>query len=113
MVPLQVDYKNFEDHPDLNPLIEEQVQKLEKYFDRITSCHVVLSKPHNHHNQGHHYHVHLDVHVPGNTIAITREPEKNERHEDIEPAIRDAFKTAKRKLQEYSDRLRSETKRHE
>jgi ribosomal subunit interface protein len=112
MVPLKIDYKNYEEHPDLQPLVEEQVEKLEKYFNRMTSCHVVISKPHHHHQNGHSYHVHLDVHVPGNVIAINREPEKNERHEEIEPAIRDAFKIAKRKLQEYSDRLRNEVKNH-
>lgn len=113
MVPLKVDYKNFEEHPDLNPLIQEQVEKLEKYFDRITSCHVVVSRPHNRHNNGHVYHVHIDLHIPQNNIAITREPERDERHEDISLAIRDAFKVAKRKLQDYTDRLRKEVKQHE
>lgn len=113
MVPLKVDYKNFEDHPDLNPLIQEQVEKLEKYFDRITSCHVVISKPHNRHSSGHVFHVHIDLHIPGNNIAITREPERDERHEEVGLAIRDAFKIAKRKLQDYSDRLRSEVKHHD
>lgn len=113
MVPLKIDYKNYPENRDLNPLIQEQVDKLEKHFQRITSCHVVISKPHNHHHNGHNYHVHLDVHLPGNVIAITRESERDERHEEIEPAIRDAFKIAKRQLQQYSDKLRSEIKHHE
>ncbi len=113
MVPLKVDYKNFEEHLELNPIIEEQVERLEKYFDRITSCHVVVSKPHNRHQNGHVYHVHIDLHIPGSVIAVTREPERDERHDDIGIAIRDAFKTCKRKLQDYTDRLRHDVKSHE
>lgn len=112
MVPLKVDYKNFEQHPELDSIIQDQVEKLQKYFDRITSCHVVLSKPHNRHVNGHVYHVHIDIHIPGNIIAITREPERDERHDDAGLAIRDAFKIAKRKLQDYGERLRHKVKNH-
>lgn len=113
MVPLHVDYKNFDEHPDLNSIIEEQVEKLEKYFDRITSCHVVISKPHNRHATGHVYHVHIDLHIPGATIAVNREPERDERHDDVGLAIRDAFKAARRKMQDYADRLRHDVKHHD
>lgn len=110
MIPLKIDYKNFENHPDLNPIIEEQVERLEKYFDRITSCHVIISKPHNRHLNGNVYHVHIDLHIPGSVVAVTREPERDGRHDDVGLAIRDAFKTAKRNLQTYIDKLRKEVK---
>lgn len=112
MVPLKIDYKNFEEHPDLDEMIQDQVDKLEKYFDRITSCHVVVSRPHNRHQSGNNYHVHIDLHLPGTVVAVTREPEKDTRHDDIGLAIRDAFKTAKRKLQTAIDKLRSDIKLH-
>ncbi len=106
MVPLQVDYKNFDRRPDLNSIIERQVARLERYFDRITSCHVVISRPHNRHQNGNVYHVHIDLHIPGNVVTVTREPGKNGRHNDMGLAIRDAFKVAKRNLQTYIDKLR-------
>jgi len=110
MVPLKVDYKNFEKHPDLNPIIEEQLERLEKCFERITSCHVIISKPHKRHLNGNVYHVHIDLHIPGSVIAITREPERDGRHDDVELAVRDAFKTAKRNLQVYIEKLRKDIK---
>ncbi len=113
MIPLKIDYKNFERKPHLNSLIEEQVERLEKHFDRITSCHVVVSKPHKRHQHGNVYHVHIDLHIPGNVVAITREPERDGRHDDLPLAIRDAFKTAKRNLQTYIDKLRKDIKFHE
>lgn len=112
MIPLKVDYKNFEAHPDLNPLIQEQTIKLEKYFDRITSCHVVVSRPHQHHVNGNVYHVHIELHIPGNNIAITKESERDIRHDNPSVAIRDAFKSASRKLQDYADILRNDIKAH-
>lgn len=108
MVPLKIDYKNYEDHPDLYPLIEEQVEKLGKYFDRITSCHVVVSKPHKRHQNGNNFHIHIDLHIPGNVVAITREPEKDSRHDDVGLAIRDAFKAAKKSMKTYIDKLRED-----
>ncbi len=112
MVPLKIDYKNYEDHPDLTPLIQEQVDKLGKYFDRITSCHVVVSKPHNRRQSGSNFHIHIDLHIPGNVVAITREPERDSRHDDVGLAIRDAFKAAKKSMQSYIEKLRSDIKFH-
>lgn len=113
MIPLKVDYKDFDVRPNLNNLIEEQTQKLEKYFERITSCHVVVSRPHQRHLSGNVCHVHIDLHVPGSVIAVTREPEKDERHDEPALAVRDAFRIAKRQLSQYSARMRSEVKIHE
>lgn len=113
MIPLQIDYKNFVHKPQLDSLIEDQVQRLESKFDRITSCHVVVSKPHKRHQHGNVYHVHIDLHVPGKVVTITREPERDARHENLNLAVRDAFKKAKRNLVTYIDKLRKDIKFHE
>lgn len=112
MIPLKIDYKNYEDHPDLSSLIQDQVEKLEKFFDRITSCHIVVSRPHNRRQNGNNYHVHIDLHMPGNVVVINREPERDSRHDDVSLAIRDAFKAAKKSMQCYIDKLRNEIKYH-
>jgi len=52
--------------------------------------------------------VRIDIGVPGNEIVVNRD-----NHEDVYVALRDAFDAAKRQLDDYSRRLRRETKTHE
>lgn len=112
MIPLKVDYKNMQASEALTDVINENIEKLENIFDRITSCHVVISLPHRSHVHGKVFHVHIDLHIPGSTIVVTREPEKDDSHEDVYYAVREAFKTAKRQLQTHVDKMRVEIKHH-
>lgn len=50
----------------------------------------------------------IDIGVPGSEIVVNRD-----RHEDIYVALRDAFDAARRQLDDYSRRLRHETKVHD
>lgn len=81
--------------------IRDKVRSLERFCDRITGCHVVVEKPHRHHQQGAHFHVAMDVQVPSETIVIRRDPEERRSHEDIRAALHDAFDAARRRLQDY------------
>jgi ribosomal subunit interface protein len=113
MITCKVDFKDVDPSPALTDLVQEQAEKLEKYFDRITSCHVVVSHPHRNHNHGNTFHVNIILHIPGQEIVVNREPEKNLNHEDPYQAVRDAFKAAKRQLQDYVQKMRSDVKYRE
>lgn len=109
--------------------IREEVEKLETFFDHINSCRVVVEIPHHHHERGNPVHVRIDLTVPGREIVIRHEPshhdlkkqvEKNRKlhniqaaHKDAYLAIHDAFKVARRELQDYVRRLRGEVKIHQ
>ena len=110
MITCKIDFKDVDSSPALTVAIQEQADKLEKYFDRITSCHVVISHPHRNHNHGNTFHVNIVLHIPGQEIIVNREPEKNINHEDPYQAVRDAFKAAKRQLQDHVQRMRRDTK---
>lgn len=112
MIPVKLDFKNIHPIEDLTDVVNENVERLEKVFDRITSCHVVVSLPHRSHVHGNIFHIHIDLHIPGSTIAVTREPEKDDSHDDPYFAVREAFKTAKRQLQTHVDKMRTEARRH-
>jgi ribosomal subunit interface protein len=112
MIQVKIDYKNMSQSDALNEVINENIEKLEKIFDRITTCHVVVSLPHRSHVHGKVFHVHIDLHIPGNNIVITREPEKDDSHDDVYFAVREAFKVAKRKLQTHVDKMRDDVKKH-
>lgn len=113
MIPCKVDYKDVDSSPALTETIQEQAEKLEKYFDRITSCHVIVSHPHRNHNHGNTFHINIILHIPGQELVVNREPEKNTNHEDAYQAVRDAFKVAKRQLQDYVQKMRHDVKHHD
>jgi len=101
--------------------VNAEAQKLHRYFDRITHCHVVIVAPHKHHRHGRHYSVHVDLGVPRGPLVINHEPsprtstprsEPEPSHEDIYVVIRDTFDTARRRLEDHARRLRGDVKSH-
>lgn len=112
-------------------LVHEEAGKLDKYFDRITSCRVMVEAAHRHHRRGDPCHVRIELGVPGKELVAGHEPtlhgiakhdEEAKRrkdleiegpHKDVYVAIRDAFKAMRRQLQDYVHCLRQEVKTHE
>ena len=101
MIPLQIQYRDFPESEAVSANIWDAVADLEKFDDRIISCHVTIGRPHRSKTKGRIYHIQIRLHVPGSDIVINREPEMNHAHEDIDVAIRDAFVAAKRRLEEF------------
>lgn len=93
--------------------IRERAEKLDKYYGHISSCRVVVEAPHRHHHQGNHYHVRVDLTVPGDELVASREPDEHQAYEDVYMAIRDAFDTTRRRLEEYARCRRGEVKSHD
>jgi len=112
-VPLQITYHNMEPSPAIESDIREKVDKLEEFSDKITSCRVTVEAPHKHHHKGYLYQVMIDLLVPDSEIVVSRTPRDNHSHEDIYVAIRDAFNSARRQLEDYERRRRGQVKTHE
>ena len=106
--PLQITFRDIEHSDAIEAHIREKAGKLETFFEPIMSCRVVVEMPHQHKNQGKAFNVRIDIGVPGSEIVVNRD-----RHEDVDVALRDAFDAAKRQLDDYSRRLRRETKTHD
>src|SRR6187455_2081531 len=100
-VPVQITFRGMDSSPALETRIGEHVAKLESFHDRITRCDVVVELPHQHHRQGKHWHIRIDLTVPGHEIVVSRDPGKEEDHEDVYVAVRDAFAAARRQLEDY------------
>jgi len=110
--------------------IQDEASKLEEFFPRITSCRVVVETPHRHHKWGDLFHIRIDLAVPGTELVVSHEPtrrrmlsheedavwrkhfEIHPEHKDVYVAIRDAFASARRQLQDYARRMRGEVKTH-
>ncbi|EDY21731.1 hypothetical protein CfE428DRAFT_0976 [Chthoniobacter flavus Ellin428] len=54
--------------------VQKETEKLGKYFDRITSCSVVIEAPQKHHHHGEPFHVRIELGVPGKELVVTQKP---------------------------------------
>ncbi|MDY7226071.1 HPF/RaiA family ribosome-associated protein [Hyalangium rubrum] len=104
--PLQITYRGMESSEAMSEHIRDQAEKLEQLFDRIVGCHVVVEQPHKHQRQGNHFHVRLDLHVPGKDIVVGKDHAERRSHEDPYQAVNEAFDAARMQLQHHADAQR-------
>ena len=107
-VPLQITVRDFPQSEALEARIREKAAKLEEFHPHIMSCRVTVEEMRKHHHQGRHFQVSLDLRVPGKEIVANRA-----HHEDVYVALRDAFDSAKRQLEEIARVKRGDVKVHE
>jgi len=110
--PLQISFHGLDHSEALEENVRKHAAGLDELFDRITSCRVVLEKPHRSHRNGNIYHVCIRVVVPQRELVVHREPEQDPSHEDPYITVRDAFQAMRRQLQEYAREIRGEVKVH-
>lgn len=107
-IPLQITIRDVEHSAALETHIREKAKKLEEFCSHITSCRVVVEEPHRHHHQGKQFGVRIDIGVPGREIVVNHDHDS-----DVYVALRDAFATAKRQVEEYARIHRGDVKTHE
>jgi len=111
-VPVKITFRDVSHVTGLDELVQKHVDKLEEFYDRITSCNVVIEKPHRHHHSGNFYHVRIHLAVPGRELAVDREPDEDHAREDALVTVRDAFKAMRRQLEDYAREIRGDMKCH-
>jgi ribosome-associated translation inhibitor RaiA len=112
-VPVQIAFHNLERSEVIERLIEEKVAWLERVYDRVTACRVVVEAPHRHHREGNQYLVRIDLAVPGGAIVVNRQPPEHSASRNLPTTIRDAFDAARGQLEGYVHRLKRHSKSHE
>lgn len=110
--PLRITFRHMQTSPAVEARVREHVDRLERFHDRITGCHVVLEAPPAHRNKGAPFDVKIELTVPGGEIAIRSERAEHEAHTDVYVAMRDAFDIARRLLQDHARGHRVDIKRH-
>jgi cold shock CspA family protein len=109
---LQVTFRNLDRSPALEADIREHAEKLARFYDGIIGCRVVIEARHKHHQHGNHYHVRVDVAVPGSELVASREPDEHHAYTDAYVAIRDAFGAMGRQLEDFARRHDQRRKVH-
>lgn len=112
--PLKIDFHGVEPSEALQNSITEHVAALERFFGRLTACHVSFKAPGGHHRSGGLYEVDIHLTLPsGREVNIGRTPRQDERHAKVLFAVNDAFRRARRQLQDHARRLQTQVKTHE
>lgn len=127
-VPLQITFHHALAMPDIDDLIRAEAAKLERYYPRIMGCRVKVEHETGR-KTGNLWNVRLDLTVPGGEIIVQTEPslggtarqteqakirkgtEIRRQRQILQRAIRDAFKSARRQLQDYARKQRGDTKK--
>lgn len=110
MIPFKVTSRDIPLSDSMHAAVEQHMESLERFADRILHCEVILSRPHSHHKKGAAHHVRIQIKMPRKSIIIDREPEKTDRHATFRVALQDAFKLVERKLEGDRKKIRSRAK---
>lgn len=104
----QITFRDIPHSEAVKTHIDEKIEKLSQFSDRIISCHVVVELANKRKHQGNLHNIRLTVTVPGKELIS----KYNER-EDLYVSIRDAFEDMVRQLETYEEHLRGEVKNHQ
>jgi len=112
--PAQIEFEGFQASPELQAAIEKHITELESRFGRVTAGRVVVKGPGDHHQSGGQYQVSVRLALPdGREVNIGRTPKQDERYADLTFAVDNAFRRARRRLQDQARLMRGQTKQHE
>jgi len=105
--PLEISFNGIDKTPQLESLIREKTERLEKFSDAIISCHVDVAQPHAHQDSGSGYRVRIELRVPPKDSLVAHEHSSHGNiHDQVETVIRRAFEAVERQLKEHTERLR-------
>ena len=121
-------FRGIDPSPALEAVVRERLAKLETYCDTLMGCRVMVELAERHHEHGNHFHIRIDLTLPGEEIVVTHEAnvhgsaqdigspklskkdEPDPEHQHARVAIRQAFDVARRRLQDFKRRQRGAVK---
>lgn len=112
-LPINVVFRNMERAEAAEEKAIHLAQKLERYYQGIMRCDIVIEAEHRHHYKGNLYHIRIDLTLPGSELVVSKSHGDEHAHEDVYVAIRDAFNAMKRQLQSHVRKIRGHVKHHE
>lgn len=104
---IQITVRDLPNTEAIENRVRLKLEKLERFYERIESIHVVIDEEQKHQNQGKLFSVNIDVLVPHKKIVVNKQ-----QNVDLYVAMRDAFAAVTRQLEEYSRKQRGYVKAH-
>jgi cold shock CspA family protein len=131
LIPVQVTFRGLQHSDALESDIRERVRWLEQFHRGIVRCRVLVESPHRHQHDGRHFHVRIELTVPGGApIVISHEPSLHGRLKDVHGdahhketgiegahryarvAVHEAFDAARRRLEDFGREQQGAVKSH-
>lgn len=132
LIPTQITFRGLAQSDEIESDIRERLRELEQFYAGIVRCRVLIEVPHRHRRDGRHFHVRVEVTVPGGApIVVSHEPSLHGRLRDVEDetihkeseidsvrrharvAIHEAFDAARRRLEDFAREQRGAVKTHD
>jgi ribosome-associated translation inhibitor RaiA len=108
--PVKIGFQGGDPSEALTQLIHQEVEALERVYGRLTSCQVTVQIPDNHHRTGF-YSVHIHLAMPGNyDVVVDHQSDNDDRLTTPQFAVNDAFRRAKRQIQDRARKMRGDVK---
>lgn len=107
-IPLQIAVRHMTHSDALDARIREDAAKLEEFYRGIISCHVAVEQQGRHQRRGRGFNVRIAVHVPDHELVVNRDHD-----EDVYVALRDAFASLTRRLEEVARRQHGQVTTHQ
>ena len=112
--PVEIDFQGFTPNDRQKAAVKGHIELFERRFGRISSGRIVAIGPGGHHHTGGLYEINIRLRLPtGKEVDASRTHHVDERHSDFFFALNDAFKRARRQLQDKVGRLQGKVKLHE
>lgn len=106
--PVEVTFRDVPRSPAVEASVQRWSKRLAHVYERVERCSVVIERPHRHHRTGQLYDVRIELAVPNRIIAVTHDPGIDGAHEDVHVAVADAFRAARRQLQDHARIVRGD-----
>jgi ribosomal subunit interface protein len=113
--PLEIAFRDLDPSDFIRKLVEERVDRLERFHPHIIGCRVVIEAPHRS-AEGHNppIGISVEVDVPARPRIVAKDQEEQRAMKgDHLAAINRAFEAIERQLDELKDKQRGEVKHHE
>ncbi len=107
-IPLRITFQDMPDSAAVEQVLQAKAEKIEHFYPQLIGCHITVQTLGRHKHQGRQFSIRIDLTAPGKEIVVNRDHD-----EDIYVAIRDAFDSARRQLEDYARVQRGQSKVHE
>lgn len=112
-IPLEIAFKGIEHTDEVEALIREEADKLDRVCNYLMSCRVAVERRQQHQEVGNPYRVRINMTVPpGHELVVKREPSKGDMHDPLPIVIKHAFTSAARQLRKLVELQRGTVKTH-
>src|SRR6476620_4472507 len=112
-LPVKISYRGLEKSDEIDNLVLDYAERLERVCDHINRCDVELEQTNKNNHKGNPHRCLIDVTVaPRHELLADEKQMDNGTHEPLKKVIHDAFKTMEGELRRVVDKQRRDIKTH-